>query len=419
MTWRQRRPPRPGRKHWRGIAGIALILATAISGGDVSTAGAAEDEIKAYNTGIDQRKTEIEKIKRRIEAYEKQINETRKEAANLRNQISLVENEIAKTELDIELTTKQIAATNLEIQRTQREILTHNNRIIAQQRRIAQLLQLIYRNDQVSYLEIMVTRPRLSDFFDSYQRLQDVQERLQQALTELKVFKRELELQQATLTKKKAEEEELKATLTQQRQNLTEKARYHATLLEETERSEQKFSRYVQELKAEQRQNNAEIVDLERKIRQELERRQEAERLASFGEPRLRWPTDGRYITTKFHDNEYPFRYVYEHPGLDIRTPQGSPVYAAEGGYVAKIKDGGAKGYSYVMLIHNTGLASVYGHVSGFEVRAEEFVARGQLIARSGGTPGTRGAGKLTTGPHLHFEVRRNGIPVDPIGYLP
>ena len=166
--------------------------------------------------------------------------------------------------------------------------------------------------------------------------------------------------------------------------------------------------------------DDASAIVTTKKIRDEIaHQKEEADRIAALGKPRLRWPTKGRYITSYFHDPEYPYRNIFEHPAIDIRTPQGSPVYSAEAGYIAKVKNGGANGYSYLLVIHNDGISTLYGHVSAFEVGEGQMVTKGQVIARSGGTPGTRGAGRMTSGPHLHFEIRIDGLPQNPLDYLP
>ena len=169
--------------------------------------------------------------------------------------------------------------------------------------------------------------------------------------------------------------------------------------------------------KAEQENANASIIAAEQKIRQKLAEQQGINGL-KFNDAGFVWPVPQNVITAYFHDPEYPYRHIFEHPAIDIRAGQGTAIRAAATGYVAKAKNAGY-GYSYIMLVHGDGLSTVYGHVSGIAVEADQFVAQGQVIGYSGGMPGTPGAGYLTTGPHLHFEVRLNGIPVNPLSYLP
>ena len=85
---------------------------------------------------------------------------------------------------------------------------------------------------------------------------------------------------------------------------------------------------------------------------------------------------------------------------------------------MAKVVDGGAKGLSYIIINHDNGLSTVYLHLSGFAVSTGAYVIEGQTIGYTGGTPGTPGAGWLTTGPHLHLEVWFNGQPTNPLAYL-
>ncbi len=133
----------------------------------------------------------------------------------------------------------------------------------------------------------------------------------------------------------------------------------------------------------------------------------------------LHWPTSSHSVSYGFHDPAYPFRSTGEHEGIDIVTDQGNPVYAAAAGTVTAMHIAATMSeYTYVMIDHGNGLSTVYGHLSRVDVRIGDSVSAGQRIGLSGGQPGTLGAGDYSTGPHLHFEVRSDGTPVDPRNYL-
>ncbi|MBX6377890.1 MAG: M23 family metallopeptidase, partial [Clostridia bacterium] len=98
------------------------------------------------------------------------------------------------------------------------------------------------------------------------------------------------------------------------------------------------------------------------------------------------------------------------HPGNDYGAPQGTPVYAAESGVV--LYAGWQSGYGNTVIVgHGKGISTLYAHLSAILVASDQRVERGQAIGRVGMTG-------LATGPHLHFEVRVNGTPVNPDGYL-
>jgi murein DD-endopeptidase MepM/ murein hydrolase activator NlpD len=138
---------------------------------------------------------------------------------------------------------------------------------------------------------------------------------------------------------------------------------------------------------------------------------------AGIGGISLIMPINGS-INYGFHDPYYPFKDITEHNGIDIFAFQGTFVKAAADGTVSQVVDGGLTGYSYVTIEHSNGFKTVYGHLSEINVSVGDSVSVNDVIGRSGGTPGTPGAGSTTTGPHLHFEVWYNGVTVDPENYL-
>lgn len=135
--------------------------------------------------------------------------------------------------------------------------------------------------------------------------------------------------------------------------------------------------------------------------------------------PRLIWPANpSRGITAYFHDASYLATFGMVHQAIDLRLGQGSRVTSAAPGIIYKAKNNGY-GYNYIMVAHPSGLATVYGHISKILVKEGQTVKAGDVIGLSGGNPGTLGAGYMTTGPHLHFEVLENGEHEDPLNYLP
>ncbi len=133
----------------------------------------------------------------------------------------------------------------------------------------------------------------------------------------------------------------------------------------------------------------------------------------------LDWPVQPALgVSAFFEDAAYKQRFGFDHHAIDIPTDQGTPIRAPADGSVLKVVMNGL-GYSYITLQHNGDMQTVYGHISSATVKEGDSVTFGQVIGRSGGEPGSIGAGLLTTGPHLHFAVKVNGVLVDPLKYLP
>ncbi len=133
----------------------------------------------------------------------------------------------------------------------------------------------------------------------------------------------------------------------------------------------------------------------------------------------LDWPvTPLLGVSAFFHDEQYAKRFGFDHHAIDIPTNQGTAIRAPADAVVTKVSLNGL-GYSSITLQHAGGMETVFGHISSATVKDGARVSFGQIIGRTGGQPGSAGAGLLTTGPHLHFAVKIDGVLVDPLKYLP
>lgn len=376
---------------------------------------APNPEVERLNNEIKQKKEKIEDLKQQIEARQRDIQAKRGEAATLKNQIGILENRIAKTQLDLEQAETEIDATNLEIRGLDVSIFERTREIEKNKAFVAEYLRTINRYDDRGYLEVLLLHDRFSEFFDALQSLEGVEHQLSDRVLLLKDRKAELEAQKKTSEEKQASLQVLHDRLDETRTKLAEEQSGKVVLVTEVQRSEVDLRRSLTQLRSEQQAIDNDLVTLENSLRKKLAVNTRFTAIKGTGS--LAWPVPQKGITTYFHDPDYPFRYIFEHPALDLRAGQGTPVRAAASGVVGRARDGGM-GYSYVMILHPGGLSTVYGHVSKILVTEDQFVEAGDVIALSGAQPGTPGAGKLTTGPHLHFEVRLNGIPVNPLEYL-
>ncbi len=369
------------------------------------------------NQDINEKRAEIQELKRQIDIYEKNISAKRAEINNLSNQVSTLNESIAKINLEIEATELEIDAINLKIDNTQLKIQAKENEITEQKDVLGEILRSLHREQQKNtILEILVLNDNFSDFIAELDRLETMQNKIVDGVEELNQIKIALKQDLDSLDQEKTEIDTLQSILENKRGTLDAQKTVKYSLMAATKGQEAKYRELLDQAKEEQEQINSDIVYLEKIAREKLNRDLLLENISSDG---LMWPVASRRITAYFHDPDYPYRYVFEHPAIDIATPQGTAIRAVESGYVAKVRDGGATGYSYIMIVHADGLSSVYGHVNKISVSDDQFVSKGDTIGYSGGMPGTRGSGPLSTGPHLHLEIRLNGVPVNPLNYLP
>ncbi len=373
---------------------------------------AAAQDITQLQAEIQNRKAQVESINTQLAEYKKRIAEYASKAASLSTDVALLENEAAMTELDIAGTKTEIGAQELELQILQQGIQQADTDLATQRARLRDILFALQKQDKRGGpFEMVIGATDFGDVFQAAAQLADVNTDLQKALAATQQSRGDLSEKQIAREEKMNDLQGLQTELEKKLTTLETRQYAKQVLINETQDSENEYRQLLSELRQEQQAVSARISQLQGDI---TDRLSEADAIGDSSA--ISWPVDG-IITAIFHDPTYPFRNLFEHSGLDIAVPQGTPITAAAPGVVAWAKLGRMYG-NYVMIIHTDGRATLYAHMSRMDVVQDQYVSRGQIIGLSGGRAGSPGAG-FSTGPHVHFEVRENGIPVDPRRYLP
>ncbi|MBZ7970451.1 M23 family metallopeptidase [Campylobacter sp. RM3125] len=193
---------------------------------------------------------------------------------------------------------------------------------------------------------------------------------------------------------------ELEYSNIQMQKKIEEKAKQYAAI-------EDKIASFEEALGLEA-ENNLTITDRLENLKLTNEQQIEILRQIPNG-----WPIENKGITGNFGWREHPLLKRKEfHPGIDLRAEVGTPVYATANG-VVEFAGYSDNGYGYnVILLHNFGFKTVFAHMTRRDVvKAGQFVSKGQLIGYSGNTG-------LSTGPHLHYEVRFINKTLEPLYFL-
>ncbi|MBU0732273.1 peptidoglycan DD-metalloendopeptidase family protein [Patescibacteria group bacterium] len=407
------------------VIGAFLVPLYAFAEKDMTPEKEEEQEnISDLNDKIEEKSDVLNELQAKIKHYENNIEQKQQEAISLESQLDILEDDMDKNKTKIKKTKTELEKLEYEIGETRLQILDKEEKIDSKKIQLSGFLNSIYKNEQKTFLEILLVNESLSDFSSQLSYEEEIQKEFQGLLDDFQIEKIELNKAKSDLDKQKEVQKEKKSDLVAQQHMLEGEEEYTSTLLTEIEEDEEKFQELVKTMRAEKEDIDAEVDYIEGKLKKKIVtpgKTEDGEEISPFvdmDEFDPIWPCYGP-ITATFHDPTYPFRRWFEHDAVDIAVPQGTQLKAADSGYVAVARFDGSSRYAYILLVHADGYATLYGHVSAVYVDPEQYVSKGEVIALSGAMPGTPGAGSYTTGPHLHFGVRYNGIPVDPLQYLP
>lgn len=403
---------------------IGIFSVLLISGASLFYARAqnqTKTEILKINDEIQEKKEAIKDLNQQIEQYRAEIKNKEQQVVSLNNQLSIIESRLKKTTLDIRARELEIESKKLEISTIENRLEDTDKKIAESKDILAGLLREIYKNDNKNAYLVLLLEHSFTEFLAEAQWLENLEQGMSEQIAAIKNLHQQLGQEKIARETEKINLEAHVNALDEKKDDLEETQYAKEVLTNQTKERARELERTVSELRAQWQTYNTEVSGLEEKLRSKLN---EADRFSFKGDIVLSWPTPNYGIVTYFNDPEYPFRYIFEHSGIDIRTlsngrpTSGLPVHAAAPGIVVKVVRESPYGGNIVYIAHASGVVTVYMHLLRIAVSPEQEVNRGDIIGLSGGARGLPSSGRFTTGPHLHFEVRRNGAPVNPLNYL-
>ena len=260
----------------------------------------------------------------------------------------------------------------------------------------------IYINGQISYIDVLFGAKDFSDFLTRMDLLKRVIQQDYRLVETVLEDKHGIEKSQQALEKDRADEAVQVRDKESKKNDMLAKQKVKEKIIEKMKYDKETIDREYNELMAASKQVGQMVRSSQYQVSGGLP--------SGAGNGSMIWPISGP-ITSEFGWRIHPITGDSRfHSGLDIGGDYGMAVHAAAAGTVTYA--GWISGYGNAVIIdHGGGITTLYGHNQSLNVSEGQSVAQGQVIAACGSTGNS-------TGPHCHFEVRQNGEPVSPYGYL-
>lgn len=370
------------------VLNLALSLLISLSVTGTALADDLEDQLADLQRQAEEQQAKtneasakVENVSERLRQIQEELRVATAEYREVKGQLDSVEDKISDNTELLEKTEADLKVKNKKLQQRVRDI---------------------YINGQISYVDVLFGAKDFADLMTRMDVLKRIIKHDYDLIMKVKEEKATVENTRAQLEKDKAEAEVLVTDAQAKKAKVEDKESEQQVLLDQAIYDRDTSERMYEEIMA----ASQEVAN--------MIRRSQMSSAGYSGAPAgaggMIWPISGP-ITSEFGWRTHPiFGTARFHSGLDIGGDYGMPIYAAASGTV--IYAGWISGYGNAVIIdHGGGVTTLYGHNDSLNVSEGENVAQGQIIAMCGSTGNS-------TGPHCHFEVRENGEPVSPYGYL-
>ena len=338
------------------------------------------EELNSINEGLEDVQIELTEALESINKIESQIIEGETKLTETENEIKTLEQEIKEIKGKLEIIQKDYD--------TQKKVL--EKRLVA-----------VYKMGETTYLDVLLNSKSITDFISRYYLIEEIAEYDNKLLE--------------TIEREKTKIEEINIQLVEKQKNLEQTKKTQEKTLVALENARTIKNSYLSELTEEELEIQKQVEEYNQKldnIDAQMAILAMVDGNSEFIGGEFLWPAPGNTIITSYYGMRFhPILHYYRsHNGIDIGTPMGAPIVASNPGTVITASYVGSYG-NVVMIDHGGGVVTNYAHGSKILVEVGQVVERGEIIMEAGSTG-------LSTGPHLHFEIKINGTFVNPLPYV-
>jgi murein DD-endopeptidase MepM/ murein hydrolase activator NlpD len=404
------------------IAVVSVIIVIMIVAGILAPVIMANAQ--TAESSLDSQYAQLQKQQKELEQQQKDLKSKIK--GNKSDQAA-VEKQIDNIAANMSAIKQQIDILGNQISECGKKIETKNAGITATQKRIDENTELykqrmcsLYEAGNVSRLQVLLSSKSITEFLTRYEIIKMIEEHDNNLITRLKADKQSIESEKKSLESQKEDLLAKQTKLDEQKSTYEAQDAESKALYKQLKNSSSKLEKESEAIDAAEEAANAK---LEKIIKQKAEEARKAAEAGGgsydFVGGTWLWPIQsmsGQYISSYFGPRS---GHTYPHTGIDIAAGgiSGHQILAANSGdvIIAGYDSSGIYG-NYVVIDHGGGMTSLYGHCSGLNCSVGDEVSRGDVIAYVGNT------GKVTSlgggGYHLHFQIMKDGTPVNPLNYV-
>ena len=376
------------RKGYRFLS-AALVLVFAV----LAVAPVLADE-------LEEKQQQLNSVQQQIEAQQRKAELARRKEQTIAEQLRAIQQELDTAEDEYETVNDQLENTEQHIKANVELSNRLTKKLEVQTKTLHRRIRDIYKNGQVNYLDVLLGAKDFNDFVGRMDILKKILAYDNALIQGTKADRETLRKAKEQLEADRAKIVELRKLAAAKREQVAERRQERRGVLNAATYERETAERAYREL-----------IETSRQIEQMIKRIQSGEKNIGGSTGTMTWPAEGE-ITSPFGWRVHPiFGTQRLHTGIDIGADYGDAIRAADGGVVIHADWMGGYGNA-VIIDHGNGISTLYAHNSQLLVDEGQTVAKGQTVARCGSTG-------YSTGPHLHFEVRQNGSPVNPLNYLP